>query len=309
MTKKEKLEYFKLVEPKLREKFLEKGEMLADSDFEVLNIKGKDIELFKEKYETLWNDEAFKLLMTDDEEFVNLMNEFGDLLISEDIGKFSTFEFPDDKYFFQLGVPKLDIKDLKVYLQWHTRVLYINKLTGKIKEEAFFENGTNSMKDNVQDYLRLVIDDPEVFLRQLINGEIDAILNSERKYPIEWNVPETHRLSEALDILNIENLVSILEDSRKWVLYIDWYMVKNERFDFKKFRSFDDFMEIKEFELDNIEKVEKEIIYEFIKNRFFFKVDDPSKMRNELLKGNMKILDEIKNITFSSIFLINENEA
>lgn len=303
MTKKEKLEYFKLVEPKLREKFLNSWEMLPDGDFEALNIKGKDIELFKEKYETLWNDEAFKLSVTDDEEFGNLMEEFGDLLISEDFGEFTMFDFPDDKYFFQLGIPKLDIKDFKLYLQWHTRVLYINKLTGKIKEETFFENIKNPLKDNPEDYLKLVIDDPEVFISRLKNGEIDKILNDERKYPIEWNIPETHPFSKALDILNIENLVNVLTDSRKWVLYIDWHLVKNERFNFKKFRSFDDFMEIKEFELESVEKVEKEILPEFIKNRFFFKVENPSKMKVELLKGNMKILDEIKNIAFSSIFL------
>jgi hypothetical protein len=59
MTREEKLQYFKSVEPKLRDLFLFKGgEELTNSDYEEFNIIGEDIQLFKETYKILWN-EAF----------------------------------------------------------------------------------------------------------------------------------------------------------------------------------------------------------------------------------------------------------
>ena len=59
MTREDKLRYFKSVEPELRNLFLFKGgEELPNSDYEEFNIKGEDIQIFKETYKILW-DKAF----------------------------------------------------------------------------------------------------------------------------------------------------------------------------------------------------------------------------------------------------------
>ena len=56
MTRKDKLQYFKSVEPKLRDLFLFMGGIeLPNSDYEEFNIKGEDIQLFKETYKVLWD--------------------------------------------------------------------------------------------------------------------------------------------------------------------------------------------------------------------------------------------------------------
>ena len=299
MTKKEKLEYFKLVEPKLREK--SNNNTLKDSDFEALNIKGKDIELFREIYDDFWFSEYIEKELGKDSGFWD-DNSFFEIE--------SDLEFPDDKCFYQLGVSNLKIEELKNKLKSNTRIVYINKVTGEIETPSEIKSSINPDDAIVKNHVKLVIDEPKIFLEQLKNGEIDRILTYDKKNPTLWEVPKTHPLSEAMEVLKVDVLIDILADDKKWLLYQDTlYLSNGMEFELKNFKSYNDFKEVKDHELafffEGIDEHNKKTL----ENRFFFKVENPTKMRNELVKGNMKILDEIKNITFSEIFFTNKNEA
>lgn len=299
MTKKEKLEYFKLVEPKLREKY--HNNSLKDSDFEALNIKGKDIELFKEKYDDFWFADAVEKAFGKD----------SDLWDDKDFYEMeSDLEFPDDKYFYLLGVSNLKIEQLKEELKSSTRILYLNKVTGEVQTPKDVKSSISTDDAIIKNHIKLVIDEPKVFLDQLKKGEIDKILAYDKKNPTQWEVPKTHPISEALDTLEVDNLIDILTEDKNWILYQDTLYISNGmEFVLKNFKAYEDFQHLKLNEITMLTNEDEECNRKTSKNRFFFKVDNPSKMRTELIKGNMKVLDEIKNITFSSIFLINNNEV
>ncbi len=298
MTKKEKLAYFKLVEPKLYEKYT--AQNLKESDFEALNIKGKDIELFYEKYLDLWIEKEFESEFTENA-------EFWDAITDDDI---FGLEFPDDKFFYQLGVSNLNIEALKTELELKTRILYINKITGAIETPDQIELSHFPDDKNIQNRIKLVIEDPLVFFDQLKNGEIDKILAYDKKNPTQLEIPKTNEVSKVLDILEVDKLIDILAEDKNWILYQDTlYLSNGMEFELKDFRAFDDFQQVKSNEMAILLGENEECNKKTAENRFFFKVDNPSKMRTELIKGNMKILDEIKNITFSSIFLTNNNEV
>ncbi|MFC7773991.1 hypothetical protein [Flavobacterium sp. GCM10027622] len=293
MTKKEKLEYFKLVEAKLYEKV--KDRTLCERDFEDLNINEKDAELFFEIYSDIWHDRGYD---------IEFQSEFWQNLDFED-NDFK-LEFPDDRYFYQFGVTRLNIEKLKEELESKTRIIYINKITGDIT----IPQVVNPDETNIQKFIKLVIEDPVVFLEQLKKGEIDKILAYDKKNPTQWEIPKTHPLSEALEILKVDILIDILAEDKNWILYQNVLHLSNGmEFELKNFKSFNDFKEVKEHEVVLFSDGIKEHDKKTLENRFFFKVENPSKMRAELIKGNMKILDEIKNITFSSIFFTNNNEA
>ena len=101
MTKKEKLEYFKLIEPKLRELYFKRE--LKDSDFEKLNIKNKDIELFYQVYGESWSDSNILNTILKNDEYSEMFEEFP-----------ISLEFPEDSFFYQFGVSNINIE-----LFWH----------------------------------------------------------------------------------------------------------------------------------------------------------------------------------------------
>ena len=297
MTKKEKLEYFKLVEPKLREKYLNKT--LKESDFEAINISGKDIELFFEKYKDFWIDKLFDKELDDD--------FFNDLDFEEDDFK---LDFPADVCFYQFGVPNLDIIKLKSELESKTRILYINKITGAIETPNQIELYNYPDDKNIQNRIKLVIEDPNIFLEQLKRGDIDKILAYDKMNPTQLELSNSCEISKVLNLLEVDKLIEVLAKDKNWILYQDTlYLSNGMEFEFKDFSAFDDFQMLKSNELVVFSNENEECNIKNAENRFFFKVDNPSKMRAELVKGNMKILDEIKNITFSSIFFTNKNEA
>jgi hypothetical protein len=299
MTKKEKLECFKLVEPKLREKYL--NQTLKQSDFEALNIKGKDLELFLKKYEDFWIDRSFESEFNKDSDFWNNLES------NENAFK---LDFPDDICFYQFGVPNLDIERLKTELESKTRILYINKITGAIETLDQIELYHVPDDKNIQNRIKLVIEDPIVFLEQLKNGEIDTILTYDKKNPTQWEVPKSHPISQALNVLDVDKLIEVLADDKNWILYNDTlYLSNGMEFEHKDFKAFDDFQQVKLNEMTILLGQNEQYKKKTLQNRFFFKVENPSKMRAELLKGNMKILDEIKSITFSSFFFNSNNEV
>jgi hypothetical protein len=285
MTKKEKLEYFKLVEPKLREKY--HASSLKDSDFEALNIKGKDIELFKEIYEDFWFGDAIEKELGKDSGFWD-DNSFFEIE--------SDLEFPDVKYFYQLGVSKLNIEQLKEKLKSNTRILYINKVTGEVETPKEVKSSIFPDDAIIKNHVKLVIDEPKIFLDQLKNGEIDKILTYDKKNPTRWELPQNHPMSKVLNILEVDMLIDILNKDNSWILYQDTLYLSNDmEFEIKDFKSFNDFKEVKEHELGFFfDGINEDYNKKTLENRFFFKVEN---------------LDEIKNITFSSIFFINENEV
>lgn len=303
MTKKEKLEYFKLVEPKLREKYLNRT--LKESDYEALNIKGKDVELFKETYESYWIDEDFHLNFVKDEEF------WSDIDVDDNGDDILKLDFPDDKYFYQFGIKNLNIERFKYELERKTRVLFINRITGGIESKVSFILDEDFELKNDKKHIKLVIDNPFTFLEQIKNGEIDKILSNEKKHSFDWEIPKAHPLTKAIDPFPMDDFIDILSDNKQWI---------NFRFFNEMFFSFDDLSSLKfanigifntyyeekdgKLEMNLFKDVDTRPM-----NDFFFKVENPQKMRFELMNGNMEIMNEIKEINFCHIFDPRENEA
>lgn len=292
MTKKEKLEYFKLVEPKLREKFYNKT--LTESDFDALNIKGKDAELFKDKYFDYWIEKSFDLSF--DADFWNSIDS------SE--GNSLKLDFPDDKYFYQFGVPNLDIRKLKDLLNNKTRIIIINCATGGIEPVSNFSFNETPKVKSVQNHIQLIIDNPFTFLEQLKNGELEKILSNDRKHPIEWVVPNNHPLAKAMNPFLLDDFIEVLSDNQQWINY---------RFFSEMFFSFEDLSSLKFANIGIFKayyegldgKVEMKLLKDVNTrpmNDFFFKVENPLKMRFELMNGNMEVMNEIKEVNFCSIF-------
>lgn len=295
MTKKDKIQYFKLVEPKLRQKFIEGGfKELADSDYQSVNISGRDIQLFKEKYEDFWISELYRIKLFEDKEFNDLLDSQNDAstYVSDDLN------FPDDKHFYQFGIPNLDIKEFKSLLGLQFREIYINKLSGGcLSRKALFLDHENT-GINIQDYIKIEVDYPQNLLDLLEAGKVEEVLAYRKKSPTLWEVPQTHPLSRALTHFDLDDFIEVLVHRQQWIVCSNDEIIRN-------FLSFDDFTTLKSTE----QYLQREENRWRSEKRFFFKIDDPVKMRAALIEGSLEILSEIKNITFSSIFSLNKNEG
>lgn len=282
MNKKEKLEYFRLVEPKLREKML--SDELQDSDFEKLNIKGADIDLFKKIYQDIWIE-----MLVDESLFEN--ESLQDFIDDDPIIE---LDFPEDKYFYLFGVANIDIKKFKFHLESRDRLLFINKKTGGIELQNSVELVGFPNEKDFHNRINIVVDNPFTFLEQLKNGEIDKILANQKKNPSNWEIPQTHSMYGIIDIINVDDFIDVLGFENPWITY---------DINFGNFLSYQDFDTLKM----NIEFI-SESGYDQRGSKFFFKVVHPLKMRLELINGNMEVLNDIK-INFCDIFLRNNDEA
>ena len=282
MNKKEKLDYFRLVEPKLREKML--SNELQDSDFEKLNIKGADIDLFKKIYQDFWVEMLVDESLFKDESLKDFIDD--DPII--------VLDFPEDKYFYQFGVGNIDIKSFKFHLESRDRLLFINKKTGGIELQNSVELVDFPNEKDFHNRINIVVDNPFTFLEQLKNGEIDKILANQKKNPSEWEIPPTHSMYGVIDYINIDDFIDVLGFENPWITY---------DINFENFLSYQDFDTLKM----NIEFI-SESGYDQRGSKFFFKIEHPLKLRLELINGNMEVLNDIK-INFCDIFLHNNDEA
>lgn len=283
MTKKEKLEYFKLIEPKLRELYFKRE--LKDSDFEKLNIKNKDIELFYQVYGESWNDSNILNTILKNDEYSEIFEEFPILL-----------EFPEDKFFYQFGVSNINIELLKYYLQCRERLLYIDKTTGNI--EVLNSEKLKGTKDNkdIQNRINLVIENPLTFLQDLKAGRIDEILAVSQLNSNFIELPKESSLFKITNNLKLNDFIDILGSNKDWITY------DKELDVFVAYGSYD------------ILKLNIETICKFnpdtdLTKKYFFKIQNPLKMRYELMNDNTKVLNEINEVNICTIFNPNKIEG
>jgi hypothetical protein len=283
MTKKEKLEYFKLIEPKLRELYFKRE--LKDSDFEKLNIKNKDIELFYQVYGESWSDSNILNTILKNDEYSEMFEEFP-----------ISLEFPEDSFFYQFGVSNINIELFKYYLQCRERLMYIDKTTGNIEvlnSEQLI--GTTDNKD-IQNRINLVIENPITFLQDLKAGRIDEILAVSQLNSNFIELPKESSLFKITNNLNLNDFIDILGSNKHWITY------DKELDIFVAYGSYD------------ILKLNIETIYKFnpnadLNSKFFFKIQNPLKMRYELMNDNTKVLNEIKEVNICTIFKPNKIEG
>lgn len=283
MTKKEKLKYFRLVEPKLRTLYY-KNE-LKDSDFEKLNIKGKDIEMFYQVYGESWSNSDILNTIIKNDEYSEMFDEYP-----------ISLEFPEDKFFYQFGVTNINIELFKHYLLSKERLLYIDKITGNIGILNDVQLiGTTDNKE-IHNRINLVIDNPFTFLQDLKAGRVDEILSVTRKNLNSIELLQSNPLYNIINSFDLNAFIDILGHNRQWITY------DKELNIYVSYESYDAL------------KLNIETIYKFnpkadLINKFFFKVQNPSKMRFELMNSNVEVLNEIKEVNICTIFKPNNDVA
>lgn len=207
-----------------------------------------------------------------------------------------SLEFPEDKFFYQFGVTNINIELFKHYLLSKERLLYIDKITGNIGILNDVQLiGTTDNKE-IHNRINLVIDNPFTFLQDLKAGRVDEILSVTRKNLNSIELLQSNPLYNIINSFDLNAFIDILGHNRQWITY------DKELNIYVSFESYDTL------------KLNIETIYKFnpkanLFNKFFFKIQNPSKMRFELMNSNVEVLNEIKEVNICTIFKPNNKEG
>lgn len=260
MKRKEKIELYRLIEPKFKENYIN-GIEPTKEDFEKYGLSVKDLQEFMDLYLGHWK---YYLTMKDE------------LEIEPEDG----FKMPPDSAFYNFGIPNLDLKSLKMLLQNRLQIIIIEKATGGVTATwagggEIYSFGCGLNDKQIEDYIIFEIKNFDDFFRNLEKGNMNEILSVklfEKRY---YNVPPNFDIYQAQKIIDLYLLASFLKSEPTILIYEDgfsWWFYAN---------------------LSEYTKNAEED-YDYSNKALTFRVPNPKKIYSELLSGNIEILSEIK---------------
>lgn len=288
MSQKKALEYFKLIEPKIRKQFLDNdGEIPSNEMFSSLGIELKYVQLCIDKYIDKWN----KQYLTD------RLRE----LEFESPSSNENYDFPSDIKFFQFGVKNINVNSFKYHLSNNHRTYLIHKESGAvyggnsikfIKDDFDLITRKGAKNINLSDYIKIEVDNVLLFLDLLEKGKTKLILANEGCHII-WTVPPTNLLYPFVKSTDLDYLINVLEPNKEWICYHpndDFYILYETIADLVRCES-RFICECQSIQREENLKIESVESYRYI----FFQIK-PIDLKRKLLSGDLSPLSEIKKV-------------
>lgn len=261
MNKNEKLDLFKLIEPKFKKKYINK-ESFNSSDFIKYNLDEIDFEEFMDLYVSKWEHYLFWKDEID--------NHSPDGL-----------RITDDSVLYNFGVKNIDIFEFKMIAHDRPPVIILHKITGSVSTSWVNDHaiwGMGYSVDEINDFIIIEIKSYAEFFRNLEKGNMKEILSVslfEKRY---YEVPSNLDLYQAQKLVDLYLLASHLDSENEVFVYEDgasWWSFKN---------------------LAEIADPDNEEFKIYTKNALIYSVKDSIGLRTKLLNGDLGSLSQFKMI-------------
>ncbi|TPG31087.1 hypothetical protein [Flavobacterium pectinovorum] len=315
MTKKERFEYYKLVEPKLRAVFISNGFTApSQEEFKKLDLSKKNREEFLAYFKDRWFNaqhfESEKLALELKESAIQLEKSLGSdamkhVLGSDDRPK---LQLPSSSALFQIS-RNIDIDKFYHHLEHKHTFIVVHKQTGAVTGGATlstlsmsYKNVLEIIKKDTTQFEVFEIEDHSLFCKLLEDGDFKKI-KMEKLFENEiYEVPDDYPLSTILKTINLYEFAEALNEGKPLISYdfrMRWYSTYK---DVNEYHSFNDTYN-NVLELEGYNPIDRKNDTGYV----WFYAENPIQIRQELVFGNFKILKRIKIIENIYTFLSNDN--
>lgn len=316
MNKKERLEYYKLIEPKLRAIFISNGFIApSEEEFKKLDLSKKNREEFLAYFKDRWfNAKHFgspELSLELKESFALLEKILGSEAMKHISGsedRPTKLQFPSSSALFQIS-RNIDIDKFHHHLERRDTFIAVHKQTGAVTGGATLSDLSISFKnlveiikkDNTQ-FEVFEIENHALFCKLLEEGDFQKI-KKEKLFENEiYEVPDDYPLSTILKNINLYEFAEALNKGKPLIRYdlsMRWYTTYK---DLNEYHSFNDtYNDV--LELEGFNRIDRKNEEESV----WFYAENPLQIRQEMVFGNFKILKKIKIIENIYTFLPNDN--
>ncbi|WP_281637034.1 hypothetical protein [Flavobacterium marginilacus] len=316
MNKKERLEYYKLVEPKLRAIFISNGFTAPnEEEFQKLDLSKKNREEFLAYFKDRWfNIEHFgseELAIELKESSAFLEKKLGSEAMKHILGSDENpakLQLPSSSALFQIS-RYIDIEKFYYHLENRHTFIVVHKQTGAVTGGATlstlsisYKNVLEIIKKDTTQFEVFEIEDHVLFCKLLENGDFKKI-KMEKLFENEiYEVPDDYPLSTILKNINLYEFAEALNEGKPLIRYdlrMRWYGTFKDVNDFHSFN--DTYNNV--LELEGLNRIDRKNDTGYV----WFYAENPLQIRQELVFGNFKILKRIKIIENIYTFLPNNN--
>lgn len=316
MTKKERIEYYKLVEPKLRKIYIDNGYVSpSEQSFHELNLTNKNKDEFLEYFKDSW----FNIKHFGEDHTPKLGKDFElleKILGSESFKNITApskanlpeLQLPSNSTLFQIS-RSIDIDKFHYYLKNRYTFIAVHKETGVVtggnvlsELSASFKNLMDTIKKDPTQYEIFEIEDHAQFCKLLENGDFKKI-KKEKLFDNEiFELPSDYPLSTILKSINLYKFADALNEDKpliKYDLRMGWYSSFEDINAYHSFNAtYNEMLVLEGFKaIDRTKETDT----------VWFYAESPLKIRQEILFGNFKILKRIKVIKNINSFLSNDD--
>jgi hypothetical protein len=316
MTKKERLEYYHLVEPKLTALYIDNNFTAPTvEDFLKLSLSAKNREeflaYFKDKWFTVKQFEGVKTDPAKAKRYKKQMSKVLDEqeqkhLFESPYDRFRELPLPSSSALFQIS-KSIDIDSFYFKLKNRYTFIAVNRQTGAVAGghsmsslSISFKKLTAIIKEGNNDFEIFEIEDHYKFCVLLEKGDFTKI-SKEKLFENEiYEVPADYPLHKILKEINLYEFADILNRGERLMRYdlrMGWYSSFNNTADFHSFN--DTYNKVL------ISEGAEPIVRKHDLSQVWFYDANPLQIRQEILFGNFKILKRIKIIENIFDFLPN----
>lgn len=316
MNKKERLEYYKLIEPKLRAIFITNGFTTpSEEEFQKLDLSMKNREEFLAHFKDRWFNaqhfESDELALELKESRAQLEKSLGSEAMKHVFGSDDNpkLQLPSSSVLFQIS-RNIDIDKFYHHLEKKHTFIVVHKQTGAVAGGATlstlsmsFKNVLEIIKKDTTQFEVFEIEDHALFCKLLEDGDFKKI-KMEKLFENEiYEVPDDYPLSTILKKINLYEFAEALNEGKPLIRYdlrMRWYGTFKDVNDFHSFN--DTYNNV--LELGGLNRIDRKNDTGYV----WFYAENPLQIRKELVFGNFKILKKIKIIENIYTFLSNDNE-
>jgi hypothetical protein len=316
MTKKERLEYYRLIEPKLKAIFISNGFIAPnEEDFQKLNLSKKNREEFLAYFKDRWfNAEHFEseeLALELKENSAFLEKKLGSEAMKHISGSDENpakLQLPSSSALFQIS-RNIDIDKFYHHLERKHTFIVVHKQTGAVAGGAnlstlsiSYKNVLEIIKKDTTQFEVFEIEDHVLFCKRLEDGDFKKI-KMEKLFENEiYEVPDDYPLSTILKRINLYEFAEALNEGKPLIRYdlpMRWYSTFKGIQDYHSFN--DTYNNV--LELEGFNAIDRKNDTGYV----WFYAENPLQIRQELVFGNFKILKRIKIIENIYTFLSNDD--
>lgn len=316
MTKKERLEYYHLVEPKLTALYIDNN-FTAPSieEFSKLSLSAKNREEFLAHFKDRWfTVKQFEGLKTDPAKAKQYKKQMSKVLDEQELkhifespyNRFRELPLPSSSVLFQIS-RNIDIQSFHFYLKNRYTFIVVNRQTGAVGAghamsdlSISFKKLTDIIKEGNNDFEIFEIEDHYKFCEMLEKGDFKKI-KKEKLFENEiYEVPADYPLYKILKEINLYEFAHVLGNGKRLMRYdfiMGMYGSYNNVADFHSFNDM--------YNKVLISEGAEPIVRKHDPSRVWFYDENPLQIRQEILFGNFKILKRIKIIENIFEFLPN----
>ena len=316
MTKKERLEYYHLVEPKLTALYIDNN-FTAPSieEFSKLSLSAKNREEFLAHFKDRWfTVKQFEGVKNDPAKAKLYRKQMSKVLDEQELkhlfessyNRFRELPLPNSSALFQIS-KNIDIDGFNYHLKNRDTFIAVNRQTGAVtggnvmsQLSISFKKLSDIIKEGNNDFEIFEIEDHYVFCELLEKSDFKRI-RKDRLFETEiFEVPADYPLHQILKTINLYEFAHLLGRGKRLMRYdfkMGWYSAFNNTEDFHSFN--DTYNKVL------ISEGGEAIVRKYDPSQVWFYDENPLQIRQEILFGNFKILKRIKIIENIFEFLPN----